>query len=36
MAKLFGYDNLKEVLEQSNMDPNSRADVAEANALLYS
>jgi hypothetical protein len=36
MAKLFGYDNLKEVLEQSNMDPNSRADIAEANALLYS
>jgi hypothetical protein len=36
MAKLFEYDNLKEVLEQSNMDPNSREDVAEANALLYS
>ena len=36
MARLFGYDNLKEVLEQSNMDLNSREDVAEANALLYS
>ena len=36
MARLFKYDNFKEVLEQSNMDPNSREDVAEVYALLYS
>jgi hypothetical protein len=36
MARLFEYDSFKEVLEQSNMDPNSREDVAEAYALLFS
>jgi hypothetical protein len=36
MARLFEYDNFKDALEQLNMDPNSREDVADAYALLYS